>query len=89
MTRRPHTPIRPIWLCRACGHPWPCGDARLALLAEYERNRVSLFVYLAGALGDAADDLAKLRADVPSDGELFDRFLGWPKSSPAEKGRAN
>ncbi|WP_408630754.1 helix-turn-helix domain-containing protein [Micromonospora coxensis] len=43
----------------------------LALFSEYERNRVSLFVYLAGALGDAADDLAKLRADVPSADELF------------------
>ncbi|MEW2382687.1 hypothetical protein AB0873_11465 [Micromonospora sp. NPDC047707] len=74
VTRRPHTPIRPIWLCRACGHLWPCGDAKIALLAEYERNRVSLFVYLAGLLGDAADDLAKLRADALGDEELFDRF---------------
>ncbi|AYF32157.1 hypothetical protein CSH63_32905 [Micromonospora tulbaghiae] len=86
MTRRPHTPIRPIWLCRACGHPWPCGDAKLALLSEYERSMVSLFVYLAGAMGDAADDLAKLRAEVPSPGEVFDRFLGWPKLREGERG---
>ncbi|MFI7332834.1 hypothetical protein [Micromonospora aurantiaca (nom. illeg.)] len=79
VTRRPHTPIRPIWVCRGCGHPWPCGDAKLALLAEYERDLVSLFVYLAGALGDAVDDLGKLRPDeVPSGPELFDRFLSWP-----------
>ncbi|WP_348639671.1 hypothetical protein [Micromonospora sp. MH33] len=50
---------------------------------------MSLYVYLAGALGDAVDDLAKLRADAPSDGELFDRFLGWPKPRQAEKGRDN
>lgn len=85
VTRRPHSPLRPIWLCRACGHPWPCGDAKLALLSEYERNRVSLFVYLAGTLGDAADDLAKLRAEVPSANELFDRFLGWPKLQKRER----
>lgn len=85
VTCGPHTPIRPIWLCRACGHPWPCGDAKLALLAEYERDRVSLFVYVAGALGDAADDLAKLGADGPNDEELFDRFLCWPKSRQLER----
>ncbi|WP_073832920.1 hypothetical protein [Micromonospora sp. CB01531] len=78
MTGRSHTPIRPIWLCRTCGNPWPCGDAKLALLAEYERDRVSLFVYLAGQLGDAMDDLAKLRADMLGSGELFGRFLSWP-----------
>ncbi|MDG4799286.1 hypothetical protein O7618_01825 [Micromonospora sp. WMMD980] len=46
---------------------------------------MSLFVYLAGTLGDAADDLAKLRADVPSANELFDRFLGWPKLQERER----
>lgn len=84
-TQRPHTPIRPIWLCRACGHPWPCGDAKLALLAEHERDRVSLFVYMAGCFGDAVDDLAKLRADAPSSADLLDRFLWWPKSRQAGK----
>ncbi|SCL19042.1 hypothetical protein [Micromonospora inyonensis] len=82
VTRRPHTPIRPIWLCRACGHPWPCGEAKLALLAEYGQNRVSLFVYLAGAFGDAVDDLGKLHSgETPISGELFDRFLSWPSAS--------
>ncbi|NIL64011.1 hypothetical protein HCB39_21895, partial [Salinispora arenicola] len=54
---RPHVPMRPLWLCRPCGQPWPCGAAKLALLAEYRELPVSLFLYLAGCLHDAIDDL--------------------------------
>lgn len=74
-----HLPLRPLWLCRRCGQPWPCGPARLALVSEYRDDRVSLFLYLAGLLHEAIEDLHRLNpsttGDVP---DLFDRFLGWP-----------
>lgn len=76
---RPHVPMRPLWLCRRCGQPWPCGAAKLALLAEYRELPVSLFLYLAGCLHDAIDDLHSLNPRVTgSTGDMFDRFLGWP-----------
>jgi hypothetical protein len=74
-----HVPLRPIWLCRGCGQPWPCGRAKLALLAEYHGSRVSLFLYLASLLHDAIDDLHKLNPSTTgSAADMFDRFLGWP-----------
>ncbi|MFG1833845.1 hypothetical protein [Micromonospora chersina] len=74
-----HLPLRPLWLCRRCGQPWPCGAAKLALLAEYQDNRVSLFLYLAGCLHDAIDDLHRLNpAETGTAAGMFDRFLGWP-----------
>lgn len=73
-----HLPLRPLWLCRRCGQPWPCGAARLALVAEYQDNPVSLFVYLAGCMHDAIDDLHRLRpSETGSVADMFDRFLGW------------
>ncbi|MEO3781362.1 hypothetical protein ABGB16_32145 [Micromonospora sp. B11E3] len=75
---RPHLPIRPLWLCRACAAPWPCATARLTLLHEYARDRVALLVYLGGQLHDAADELYRLNPhDGPEPAQLFDRFLGW------------
>lgn len=74
-----HLPLRPLWLCRQCGQPWPCGAAKLALLAEYQDNRVSLFLYLAGRLHEAIDDLHRLNpAETGTAAGMFDRFLGWP-----------
>lgn len=71
--------MRPLWLCRRCGQPWPCGAAKLALLAEYREEQVSLFLYLAGCLHDAIDDLHRLNPTVTgSAADMFDRFLGWP-----------
>nr|WP_232511452.1 hypothetical protein [Micromonospora sediminimaris] len=46
--RPPHTPLRPTWCCRTDGQPWPCGEARLLLRAEYEHNPTGLSIYLAG-----------------------------------------
>lgn len=75
---RPHVPIRPLWLCRVCAAPWPCPPARLLLLMDFRRDRVTLSVHLAGCLFDATADLLKLNPDgVPSPKDLFDRFLGW------------
>ncbi|MEU4716197.1 hypothetical protein AB0F73_21460 [Micromonospora purpureochromogenes] len=74
-----HLPMRPLWLCRRCGQPWPCGAAKLALVAEYRDTPVSLFLYLAGCLHDAIDDLHRLNPGVTgSAADMFARFLGWP-----------
>ena len=74
-----HLPLRPLWLCRWCGQPWPCGAAKLALVAEYQDNPVSLFLYLAACLHDAIDDLHRLNPSVTGSAtDMFDRFLGWP-----------
>ncbi|MGW3806650.1 hypothetical protein [Micromonospora sp. NPDC005113] len=79
---RSHLPVRPIWLCRECAQPWPCGKARLILSAEYLSDRVALSVYMASMLGDAAEDLRKLNPEPDLDhGLLFARFLGWTKAA--------
>ncbi|SCE84251.1 hypothetical protein GA0074695_1538 [Micromonospora viridifaciens] len=76
---RPHLPLRPLWLCRACAQPWPCGPARLALLAEYEGARTALIVYLAACREEAREQLAKLNTSEPPP-ELTGRFLAWARS---------
>ncbi|OKI77758.1 hypothetical protein A6A27_17010 [Micromonospora sp. CB01531] len=79
---RPHTPLRPLWLCRACAAPWPCPIARLTLLREYVDDRVALLVYLGGMLHDAAGELHLLHPqDGPTPGHLYARFLGWAVGS--------
>lgn len=71
--------MRPLWLCRACGQPWPCGRAKLDLLTGYRNSPLSLFIYLAGLLHEAIDDLHRLDPRTTGDvRDLFDRFLGWP-----------
>ncbi|GAA3738032.1 hypothetical protein GCM10022225_21200 [Plantactinospora mayteni] len=36
-----------MYSCRDCDHDWPCQDARLALLVEFDGDRVGLMMYLA------------------------------------------
>ncbi len=75
---RPHLPLRPLWLCRACAAPWPCAPARLALRHEYAEDRVALLVHLGGMLHDAAGELHTLNPhDGPAPRQLVHRFLGW------------
>ncbi|HEY0697292.1 MAG TPA: hypothetical protein VGD43_05725 [Micromonospora sp.] len=73
---RPHRPGRPHWRCTACGAPYPCGSGRLALLAQYGDDRLSLAIHLAARMLDAARDLELLGhcADMPA---LHPRFVGW------------
>ena len=85
---RPHSPRRPLWLCRVCAGPWPCGAARLALLRDYAGATTSLRVYLATCMHEAARDLLTLnRYDAPSPDALWNRFLAWaaPREPDAEK----
>ncbi|WP_422770901.1 hypothetical protein ACN28C_30300 [Plantactinospora sp. WMMC1484] len=75
---RPHSPRRPMWTCRQCGHPWPCAWARAALPEEFRQEPLSLFVYLGSALFEAAGDLYRLCPNpAPNPAELHARFLGW------------
>ena len=69
-----HQPIKPAWSCGGCAGQWPCQTRRRELRAEYDRAPVSLALYLAAQLVDAAQDLA----DVPA-GYLHHRFLGWTR----------
>ncbi len=74
----PHLPMRPLWRCRACGAPWPCQPARLALLAEYRHARPALLIYLETLLAEVAAQLAPLHRSEPSDG-LRERFVDWAR----------
>jgi hypothetical protein len=67
-----HMPLRPLWSCAGCGDRWPCGPRQRQLRAEYSGTSVSLAMYLAACMVDAAHDLPHASA-----GLLYDRFLGW------------
>ncbi|WP_026185607.1 hypothetical protein [Salinispora pacifica] len=74
----PHTPLRPTWTCRACGHPWPCAEARLLLTAQYDTRQSNLSIYLAGLCYEAMHDLYHLNPhDAPHPRDLFERFVAW------------
>ncbi|MEV0004692.1 hypothetical protein AB0H28_20760 [Micromonospora sp. NPDC050980] len=88
----PHTPLRPMWCCRACGQQWPCPTSRLLLRSEYEDNPVSLSIYLCGLLYEATRDLYRLNpAGAPSPTDMFTRFVAWgpyrrpPAASPPDE----
>ncbi|MEV6707226.1 flavin reductase [Micromonospora wenchangensis] len=70
-----HTPLRPIWLCRVDARPWPCGEAKLALLARYDGDRSGLLVLLAELSVEATEHLTQL--DCGRQVDLTDRFLAW------------
>lgn len=76
----PHTPLRPLWLCRTCGTPWPCATARLTLIAEYRNDRAGMTIYLATILQEATADLRRLNPEPgPAPAELYARFVGWTR----------
>ncbi|MFY1688802.1 hypothetical protein [Plantactinospora sp. WMMB782] len=47
-----HTPSE-SYACRECEHPWPCPQARLALLVGFAGDRVGLLMYLGAHLARA------------------------------------
>ena len=67
-----HLPIRPAWTCMACGGPWPCATKRRQFAVHYAEAHVSLALYLASCLVEAAADLPSRPA-----GLLYEQFLGW------------
>ena len=71
-----HCAVRPGWTCASCGLPWPCVTRRRQLAAEYLGARTSLMVYLAACFVEACQDMPQTTA-----GDLYDRFLLWPRSS--------
>ncbi len=77
-----HVPIRPGWVCAACGVAWPCSTRRQQLADEYDGAAVSLAVLMSSYLLDAAADLPLSQA-----GDLHVRFLGWVRGPARDKGR--
>lgn len=78
MPRPEHLSNRPGWLCRACGHPWPCAEARIALLREYRAFPSLLKIYLSAQMYDALEDLTSHNNPPPPN--LYDRFLTWTQN---------
>ncbi|WP_425413195.1 hypothetical protein [Micromonospora matsumotoense] len=57
------------------------------LLTEYAGNRIGLFLYLAGCLHEAIDDLSQADASGTSDCEdLFDPFVDWARRRAGSPG---
>ncbi|GIJ26509.1 hypothetical protein Vqi01_16710 [Micromonospora qiuiae] len=78
---REHVPSRPTWRCHACGAHWPCGAAKVRLLAEYKGNMPGLMVYLVTQREDAAEQLAELNSGTPP-ADLHRRFTDWVPVRP-------
>ncbi|MBM7083246.1 flavin reductase [Micromonospora sp. WMMD734] len=70
-----HRPLRPIWLCRLDANPWPCGEAKLALLTVFADDRPALLALLSTLQREAEDHLTQL--DSGRSNNLTDRFLSW------------
>ncbi|GGM62153.1 hypothetical protein GCM10011608_54100 [Micromonospora sonchi] len=80
--RQRHAPLRPIWICTGCAHPWPCGPARVELLADYAGQRRDLAVDLAELLREATADLTRICPEPPDPVAAYARFLGWLRRVP-------
>lgn len=80
-----HAPLRPIWICTGCAHPWPCEQARTELPAEYAGDRRNLAIDLADLLGEASRDLSRLYPNPPDPVQLYGRFLGWVRRLRVER----
>jgi len=75
---RPHTPQRPLWLCRRCAQPWPCGQAKVDLLRELATESTYLRIYLASQMHEALRDLNALTPyEMPTPEAVWNRFLSW------------
>lgn len=75
-----HAPLKPIYICTACAHPWPCGPTKLELVRDYQDARRDLAVDLAALLREAIEDLTRVCPDPPDTAVLYCRFLGWLRS---------
>jgi hypothetical protein len=70
-----HIAERPAWICRACGHPWPCTDARRELRVEFQWFPSVFKIYMMGQMADAVADLEP-DGGGPS-AALYERFFAW------------
>ena len=77
---RPHEP-NDRWDCRACRTPWPCTEARDALLDEHKDQPGQLAIYMCRMLEYATPTLVGL--DLHPD-VIFERFIGWTKREPLD-----
>ncbi|MEV4411369.1 flavin reductase [Catellatospora sp. NPDC049609] len=76
-----HVPIRPDWICAACGLPWPCMTRKRQLVTEYHGAYVSMMLHLSGFFIEACQAMP-----VVASGVLHRRFLGWRCELPAGVG---
>jgi hypothetical protein len=77
-----HAPLRPLWICRTCGTPWPCATGRLKLKAEYCEHRADLPVFMATVMHDAIVDLSRINPAELDLADMFNRFIGWTQRTP-------
>jgi len=73
-----HTGGRPSWDCQVCRQPWPCANAKTGLLAEYQGSPSGLALFMASCMYEVIESYRTSR-DIPVD--IYDRFLGWVRSS--------
>jgi hypothetical protein len=80
--QRLHVAQRPLWICRVEAQPWPCGEARLRLIAESREDPIAVRMYLGSILDDMIGDLLTLNPDTaPTPEALYERVLGWLPSN--------
>ncbi|MFY1670211.1 hypothetical protein ACN27G_09655 [Plantactinospora sp. WMMB334] len=69
--RTAHKPTR-SYACHACAAPWPCRQARLALLTAYHGDRIGLMVHLGAHLARALRQLPDTHPAL-----ITGQLLGW------------
>lgn len=69
-----HIAVRPSWECRRCGDPWPCTNAKAALLVEFRLFPSVLAIYMSAQMDDASRDFVT-HGDQPTD--FYERFMSW------------
>jgi hypothetical protein len=73
--RTEHLAVRPSWDCLVCSLPWPCVQAKEALLKEFEQFPSVLSIYMSSQMHDAFDDMTAHGGHAPPD--LYERFCSW------------
>ncbi|MET7864890.1 flavin reductase [Micromonospora taraxaci] len=82
-----HAPVRPFWFCAADAQPWPCGQARVELAAEYAEDPKLLALDMAHCMVEATADLARLMPEPPDPVTTYGRFLGWVRHLAVNRAR--
>lgn len=70
-----HLKLRPSWDCAVCAQPWPCANAKVSLMTEFQEYPTVLAIYMSSQMHEAFVDLIARGPVRPAD--LYDRFLGW------------